>query len=377
MKRLTLQFLFALSCSLVVACGQAPQTPNDSSTPTPSVSSDTSTNTSASVLFPNALSKRSLSTEAFANAQSGNNTAGGATSVSEDAATSAPAVGRTTPAAAPMVGGADMAEGAKMIMPGYFGNPFEQVELKFVEELTFSAAQGTTLLSTYRQDLMPLVNSWDANARLLMSAASEGEQYYYLPNASQEPEQMAVKFSFQWVSNDKKETLMLYVLDQEIRMHRMVWGAPNIDLSKVSIDTAAAQERVKQAFADRSSDPGYPVYPVAGDQDPNIRVLYEIPANAQWDISLNEQQGKLRYFISVNFKVENPSSNQSEAYAGGFVEMDASTGTIEQLNRPTWYAWNETQGGGSSAGSDGVARASAGVAVSAPMPVMMESEEVR
>lgn len=369
MKNFTLRLMLALSCGLTVACGQAPQTP-DAPKPSASASPDTSVkpDTSASVLFPNALSKRSLSTDAFANAQTGANVNGGG-AVSEDAATSAPAARP----AAPMMGGADMAEGAKMIMPGYFGNPFEQVELKFVEELTFAAPQGNTLLSTYNQDLMPLVNSWDPSARLLMSSASEGEQFYYLPNASQEPEQMAVKFSFQWVSNTKKETLMLYVLDKEIRMHRMVWGAPNIDLSQVEIDTAAAQDLVKKAFADRSVDPGYPVYPLSNEQDPNIRVLYEIPANAQWDISLNEQQGKLRYFISVNFKVDNPSPKQSEAYAGGFVEMDATTGKIEQLNRPTWYAWNEMQGGG----SDGVARASAGVAASAPTPVSVEAEEVR
>lgn len=339
MKRFTFQILLALSCSVLVACGQGtiqnPDTPQPSASPTAGTGNSGSGN--ASALFPQALSKRSLSTGAFANAQGsaqGENAAAGA--VDGDNAVSAP---MAAPAGMPA---ADIAEGgARMIMPGYFGNPFEQVELKFVEELTFAAPQGNTLLTTYRQDLLPLVNTWDPEARLLMSSASEGEQRFYLPNSAQEPEQAEVKFAFQWVSNAKKETLMLYVLADEIRMHRMVWGAPNLDLSALALDTSEAQAKAREAFANRSADPGYPVYPEAQNQNERIQVLYDIPADAQWDISLSEQQGSLRYFISVNFKVPNPPASRSDVYAGGYIEMDATTGAIEQLNRPTWYDWQK------------------------------------
>jgi hypothetical protein len=343
MKRIfSIQPLFvALSFSALVAC-QSAQTPGQTPAPTPSstlpspvASANTGANVSA--LFPNALSKRSLSPASFSEGQNAQGTVAPAAPESSSGA----AAPRPAPGAVPA---ADAAAG-KMIAPGYFGSPFDQVELKFVEELRFAAPEGTSLLSTYKQDMLPLVNSWDSTARLLMSAASEGQETYYLPNDKQEPEQVAVNFSFQWVSNAKKETLMIYVLDKEIRMHRMVWGPPNIDISQVKIDTADAITRAKKAFSDRSQDPGYPVYPESNSVDPNIRILYAIPEGASWDISLNEQQGKLRYFVSVNFKVNDAVSKRSDIYAGGFIEMDAMTGKIEQLNRPTWYAWDETSVG--------------------------------
>lgn len=369
MKRISSiqSMLFALSFSALVACqstqtpGQTPA-PSPSSVPSPVASADGTASTSA--LFPNALSKRSLSPDSFSQGQGAQDNASARPEASNGASAGAPM--------APPIAG-DVAVG-KMIAPGYFGSPFDQVELKFVEELRFAAPKGNTLLTTYRQDMLPLVNAWDSNARLLMSSASEGQETYYLPNDAQEPEQVAVNFSFQWVSNEKQETLMIYVLDKEIRMHRMVWGPPNINLNTVDIDTADALARAKRAFADRGQNPGYPVYPESGNLDPNIRVLYAIPEEAAWDISLSEQQGKLRYFISVNFKVNDTASQRSDIYAGGFIEMNAMTGKIEQLNRPTWYEWNAPE--------EKTSVGSTGSAVSSPPrppepALLVSAEEVR
>lgn len=365
--------LLALSFSVLVAC-QSTQTPGQPPTPSasptvPSPGSSANAGANASALFPSALSKRSLSPASFSQGQGAQNDAS-ATPEAGNGASSGPA-------AAPMAPVAGDAAVGKMIAPGYFGSPFDQVELKFVEELRFAAPEGNTLLTTYKQDMEPLVNAWDSNARLLMSSASEGQDTYYLPNDAQEPEQVAVNFSFQWVSNEKKETLMIYVLDQEIRMHRMVWGPPNIDISTVDIDTADALDRAKRAFSDRSQNPGYPVYPESGNMDPNIRVLYAIPEDAAWDISLSEQQGKLRYFISVNFKVNDADSQRSDIYAGGFIEMNAMTGKIEQLNRPTWYEWDDRQ----VAYSEGAMGPENVTSASPPQPpepsLMMPAEEVR
>lgn len=340
MKRIfSIQPLFvALSFSVLVAC-QSAQTPGQTPGPSPSSTlpspvSSAGTDTNVSALFPNALSKRSLSPASFSEGQ---NAQGTATPAAPEANS-----GAAAPRAPGVAPAGDVAVD-KMIAPGYFGSPFDQVELKFVEELRFAAPEGTSLLSTYKQDMLPLVNSWDSKARLLMSAASEGQETYYLPNEKQESEQVAVNFSFQWVSNAKQETLMIYVLDKEIRMHRMVWGPPNIDISQVKVDTADAMARAKKAFSDRSKDPGYSVYPGSDNLDPSVNVLYAIPEDASWDISLNEQQGKLRYFVSVNFKINDVASRRSDIYVGGFMEMDAMTGKIEQLNRPTWYEWSDRE----------------------------------
>lgn len=353
MKRIThFQSLFvALSFGALVAC-QSAQIPGQTPSPSPSStlpSPVASSGTSALTLFPNALSKRSLSPTSFSEGQK----SGAGASAPTASAGNSTSVGAPAPMAPPMAG--DEAMG-KMIAPGYFGSPFDQVELKFVEELRFAAPKGTSLLSTYKQDMLPLVGSWDSDARLLMTSASEGQEMYYLPNDNQEPEQMSVNFAFQWVSSKKQETLMIYVLDKEIRMHRMVWGPPNIDISALKIDSNDVLARSKKAFSDRSNAPGYSVYPGSDHLDPSVHVLYAIPEDASWDISLTEQQGKYRYFISVNFKVKDTSSQRSDIYAGGFIEMDAMTGKIEQLNRPTWYSWNEQE---------------------VPMPIAMPAEEAR
>ena len=357
MMLVTFSFGALVACQTAQIPGQTPAPSPSSAMPSPPASSSGSSAVSASTVFPNALSKRSLSPTSFSEGQ---NPSGSQSSPSSPEASNGNSTGGSGAAPAPMappMAGSDAA-GGKRMAPGYFGSPFDQVELKFVEELRFAAPQGTTLLSTYQKDMLPLVNAWDSNARLLMSSASAGPEMYYLPNDEQEPEQAEVNFAFQWVSNAKRETLMIYVLDNEIRMHRMVWGAPHIDMSALTIDSADALERSKKAFADRSNAPGYPVYPESDNQDPNINVLYAIPENASWDVSLSEQQGKLRYYISVNFKVKDTSAKpqNSDVYVGGFIEMDALTGKIEQLNRPTWYAWNEGN---------------------VPSPIAMSVEEVR
>ncbi len=339
--KFTLASLLALT---VTACanGENPTTPpSPTASPTASASPSTgtpSTGTDGNGLFANALSRRSLDTEAFA----GNSENSPQGQESADAAVgapgAAPAIAPVAPPGVPMgAPAADVAEGgARLGIPYFGGGPFQQYQLEFVEELTFAAPTGNSLLSYHQQDVKPLVQEWANDARLVLSSASEGApgETYYLPNAAGEPEKADTRSVFQWVSSEKKETLMVYVLSNAVRVHRMVWGEQDLDLSRVSIDSAQAQKIARDAFGNRNDEPGYPVFPMQRNVRNGLNILYAVPADARWSFSLSQQQQSLTYFVSVNFQHQ---ANGREHYVSGYAEINAVTGEIQQLNRPSWY----------------------------------------
>lgn len=346
--------------------------PNPSATASPAAGTQT-----GKTVFSNALSKRLLPLNTAA--QSG--TAGGQQDASSQPATApAPQLGRPASAesssankiAAPMVG--DIAAGApaRMIAPWFGGGEFNQYVIQFAEENIFPPNQASTLLKAYEQTVKPILAEWDSAARLVESRANLGldgnsdfVEYISLPGANGQPEQLQPDYVFRFASSVRKETLNIYLLKKETRVHRLVWGEPHIDLNKVKIDSSRAQEIALKAFTSRSSNPGYPVYPESPEQQRNLQIAYEVPANATWQIQLNQQgQDQNRYFVSVSFDLKMPAQPSpvpsvsakdpgvdpsgarcvqtmpaypEQSRVWGSVELDAASGDIKSLSRPSLY----------------------------------------
>lgn len=252
------------------------------------------------------------------------------------------------------------------IAPGYYygGHDFNSYSIQYAEENIYPAASANTLVAVYNQNVKPMLAEWDADARLLESRAqmnAEHEEYIQLPGQD-EPLRVKPRFVYRLASNAKKETLNVYVLDKEIRVHRMVWGEQNIEIARVKIDSDEAVRIARAAFLSKSNPSGIPVYPESDNADATI--VYDLPADAQWSLNLNQQsQDSLRYFVNFNFKVkvdapepkpgepvpvDDANATQSseprpdiayptEQYLYGSLELDAITGQIKSMNRPVKY----------------------------------------
>lgn len=274
-----------------------------------------------------------------------------------------------------------MAVSRPAIGPMYYygGGEFNQYQIQYAEESIHKAATGGSLLTVYNQDIKPLLSEWDSDARLLESRAQLNgteEEYIYLPGKEGEPLRLHPLYVFRFASTPKKETLNVYVLKGEIRVHRMVYGEPEIEIGRVRIDSDKAVEIARKAFANRDGKPGYPVYPEA--QDANAQVIYDIPSDLKWNLQLNQQsKDQIRYFVNFSFErqvegtqppmpmpmpmedkpmpVDLGATDGGSAPDGsapldvkpmpayfpqqfyGSVEIDAVTGAIKSLNRPVWY----------------------------------------
>lgn len=341
MKR-TMLFSALLALGLSACQGQMPSVPQPSASP-----GNGSTQHGSSTLFGQALSKRTLSLDLFEQTAGDGNASGGVDNaagrpVSEESA--------SQPASSPQMSGggmsvapgampaADIAPGGRLMMPGWFGE-FNQYALQFAEESVFPASSTWNLLSAYHQTVRPLIQNWDAQARLVESSAyvgdqTEGAARHYLPDASGQPTEMAVRLMYRLASSERKETLVVYLTDTETRLHRLVWGEPHLDLSALKLDSNAARDKALEAFKSRDASPGYPVYP--DYSHPEMEVLYNVPANASWQLHLNQHSAQnSRYFVSVSFPVANPRYPEERAH--GSAEIDAVSGEILQLNRPVYY----------------------------------------
>lgn len=337
MKRLLFSLVLLSACQGT----NLPGGPSTQPSPQPSASVNNGAQTGTG-LFANALSKRSLSLDAFGqsaeSAADGNNATGSAPAAAPAPTAGAVSPGRNAAAQDAIAPGFPGGDAGRLSMPGYGWNSFDQVVLQFAEESIFPASKAQSLMSAYTQTAQPLMQEWDSTARLSESQAYLGQlnpqQSYYLPDENGKPSQVKLNYLYRWTSDKRKESLIVYLTDTETRVHRMVWGEPNLDFSKVSLDSDAAQNKAKAALESTASNPGYPVYP---DQAyPDQEIVTQIPADAQWQIQLNQNQGQnSRYFISVNFMTN--SANAGERYASGFVEIDAVSGAILNLNRPLLY----------------------------------------
>lgn len=311
---------------------------------------------------------------------------------------------------ATMIASPGVAVSRPAIAPMYYygGGDFNQYTIQYAEESIHKAGTGTTLLQAYSQDVKPLLAEWDASARLIESRAQvngSDDEYIYLPGKEGDPIKVQPLYVFRFASSPKKETLNIYILKNEIRVHRMVWGEPVIEIAKVKIDSDKAVEIARKAFANQDIKPTYPVYP--DGLDPNARVIKDIPSDVKWNLQLNQQnKTQLRYFLNFSFEQKvagpqpptpdpmpvpmmldqasstgqamTPSSSpvlkpgttampvyyQQQFY--GSIEIDAITGEIKSMNRPVWYgpvAYGQTD---AVAGSSGGGSAQATTTVASP-----------
>lgn len=297
------------------------------------------------------------------------------------------------------------------IAPAYFygGHDFNQYVIQYAEENIYPASKGNDLLEVFQESVQPLLKEWDPEARLIESRAmvnSLEPEYIQLPGRRGEPLKVMPRYVYRLASTPLKQTLNVYVLEDEIRVHRMVWGENQIDISRVKIDSDQAIALARKAVASTVKDPGYPVYPSATEiQNPGMKVIYELPEDLVWQIHLTQQEGRqLRYFISffhgqgggggiampvpLNAVADStPAKGFSEVSRSGdalatetsvsilpapmpkpimswsgSLEIDAVSGQILALNRPVIYY--PTAASGSGGGSiDGAA----GVAVTEPI----------
>ena len=252
---------------------------------------------------------------------------------------------------------AEPAIGRLSIAPGYYygGHDFNSYSIQYAEEKIYPAAQGNAMISVYNQSVKGIVAEWDADARLLESRAQqngENEEYIQFPGKD-EPIRLKPRFVYRLASNAKKETLNVYVLDKEIRVHRMVWGEQNIDISRVKVDSDAVLSIARRAFANKQDPSGIPVYPE--NSNPEMTIIYDIPQDIQWNLNLNQQsRDSLRYFVNINFEIKsdtlpapkprNENGDDPEIvypqemqYLYGSLEVDAITGEIKSMNRPVVY----------------------------------------
>lgn len=296
----------------------------------------------------------------------------------------------------------------------YGGNDFNQYVIQYAEENFYPGSDGKSLLEVYQNTVKPILAEWDSSARLIESRAQVNAQdyeYVYLPDQQGEPLKIKPDYIFRFASTPRKETMNIYVMAKETRVHRMVWGEPEIQIDRVKVDSDEALLIAKKAFANQEKDPGYPVYPDMV-KDPNMEVIYDLPSDLHWQIQLNQQsKDQLHYFLNFNFvrqvkqvdggptpppkpmpdpmpliaesgqtdsatnstttNAGSPDSPDSkpgyyDQYLNGSIEIDAISGKIYHLNRPVLYTPRYASGGSADGNSGEV---SMGYAVAPPVPV--------
>lgn len=353
MKRLMLMALLALT-----ACnGPLPNSPSNNPSSSPSSTPDQGGN-----IFSQTPKKRSLSLDLFQQTgQNGGQSAGDSNNAAQEGASASNTAPAPTADAA-IAPGAPTGE-SRLMAPMYWGGDFNQYVLQSAEESLYPASSATTLLNAYAE-MAPLLQDWDPQARLVESQAFVGKgssdmQYYYLPDANGQPVQTQVKFLFRFASSDLKETLEVYLGEDQTYVHRLVWGEPDLKLDQVKIDSQKAQALAKKAFEDRSLT-GDRIYP--NPQDVNsgseaMQIFYSIPDDAHWQLYLNQQgQNKAVYYVNVDFEapadlqitqpetkptddssVPRPDIDPASIRLYASAEIDAISGEVLSLNRPVYY----------------------------------------
>lgn len=283
--------LLALSCLLAACAGGMPTQPGPSSQSSPA----------PVIRFSGASSVRSLSPGNLRDLAGGSKNQSGAQTGSGRPAENAPAP------AAPGVGSADRAG-----MPYYYyGGEFSQYVPLMVEESVLAGNSAKDPAALFSQAIGPLLAQWDPAARLVEVRGNtrpdqkdpNSYEYVYVPGLSQdEPQRLLPDWVFRFASSPRKETLNVYISAKETRVYRVVWSEPEIAISRVKVSAGEAETIARKALADRSAEPGYPVYPESGSwPEANGTIVYDLPANLNWTVSLGQQGTQLVYYLYANY----------------------------------------------------------------------------
>lgn len=300
-KRLSLSLTLL---TLLAGCGLATPSVLPSGQPSPGPSASP-----ALVVFSGAQSKRNLN---LANLGS---LAGTGTSSASDS-TKAPVASSPASSVAPgaPLPARDVAGGRAGISlpyPYYGGGEFNNYVPVMAEENIFAGNGSGEILGIYRESVLPLLQQWDAQARLIESRGDtqpglkdpNSYEYVYVPGVTvDQPMQIRPDWVFRFASSTRKETLNVYVTAKETRVYRVVWSEPDIAIARVNLPVSKAVSIARGAIANRSSEPGYPVYPDASAQlGNNATTVYDLPAQLNWSVTLGQQGDQLVYYLSANY----------------------------------------------------------------------------
>jgi hypothetical protein len=317
-------------------------------------------------------------------------TAGGTTS--NTAAPSAPS------AIAPMVavaGDAKMAAGVAAYPMNYFPQPgvFEEYVVTDFDEAKTAGFSGT-YLNALNTIVKPVIANLGTDIRMVNSYGTsddngETKADQAQPAVTQEkPQAMPLNYTqqYQWqftfVSSSRKEVYNIFISAAETLVLRQKWGIKDLNPTDIKIDSSDAIKIVKKAIADKSftSPDNQPVY-----SDPNAETLYELPPNANWYLYLEKDKGVLVWSLNINYNYGGPIAYAADApvavsardtagategssggsattgvgvaypgttviapppsypeywYSGGYARVNATTGEILSLVRPSRYKNN-------------------------------------
>lgn len=330
----------------LAACGQ----PNQN-IPAPISSSGTNSNQSQNQtasanptpanqpVFASATSKRTLSLDKLP-ANSGILPTGASASGGSSNGANIPMTAPSAAASA-IPGMSDISSSVRYSSPyggGYYpftsGGDFNSYVPVQAEENIFAGSNSTELLDVHTQTILPMLKEWDAQARLVESRGNTAPGNAYNPSleyvsipalGNEQPMMMRPAWIFRYASTPRKETLTIYVMQKETRAYRVSWSEPNIDLTQVKVTVAKAQEIARQAIADTTEKPGYPVYPESAQYlNANSKIIYSVPSDLNWNVSLSQQGKQLSYNLNFSYREDIakpgvPVAMPSSQPSGGFI----------------------------------------------------------
>lgn len=377
MKFTSVSFLILLGLLSACSSGALPIQPG--ATPNPQASSGLS----GSLLFTNATSKRSLSLGNLGSLTASNTTPAGS--------------GSGSPAQPTVPGGqVDVGSPAtSMPYPYYGGGEFNSYHPVMAEESVFGGNASGDLTTIYQQTILPLLQQWDPQARLLESRGNTQPdlkdpnryEYFAIPGLTTDSSiQLLPDWIFRFASTPRKETLTVYVTAKESRVYRVVWSEPNLAIARVKVSVSEALTIARGALRNPTVQNAYPVYPTPSvDLGQNNTVVYELPAKLNWNVSLGQQGEQIIYYLSANYSeaygqpgviatpplnpttpgrgstgtatgattvspAQPPASTSPDCqvyyqpylYLSASVSLDAVTGKVLSVNRPVRYASSQS-----------------------------------
>lgn len=281
-----------------------------------------------------------------ANAQYLSSQGGGATpnmaraesAMAKTAAAPAPAMGMAADAAMPAVTGGGTPGQAQSIGGAYSGNVWgglgyqyyfgfggnEQMSLVSVQEAETSGSSGG--FNEALAIVAPVVKDWAADARLTETRSAlnnEGKlgvrpmpavMDMAMPGVvGSSPFNEGEGWRFVYVSSSRNEMLQFMVMPDKTSILRLGWAPLNLDPARVKVGSQAAIAALIKAVGDRSfrgeEETNQKDYffghaftqPKTGEWDnenQQTEILYQVPAKARWNVSLQQVVGKLVWDIN-------------------------------------------------------------------------------
>ncbi len=268
----------------------------------------------------------------------------------------------------PMVGGVSPYARSTAPYISYFPGvgPFEEYTVIDFEEAKTAGFSGT-YLDTLNKIVKPVLKGLGNDSRMVSSNGSSDSAGI---NKSEEATQPSVaeispvpyntnyqqyQWQFTYVSSAKKEVYSIFVSTKETLVLRQKWGIKDLSPNDIKIDSNSAIKIISDAIVNKNY-----IEPDNGQNyvSSGTETLYEIPKDTTWYLYLEKEKGKLIWNINMNilnyYPVPMPlydpavTSNNSQVkpayptqpeywYSGGYARIDAESGAIIDLNRPTRY----------------------------------------